>query len=158
MASFDRKLTATLSVLDEAEQTGWAAALQNNSDDLTRWLIYADWLEERGDSRSDIVRQIGGGKFYPKETSGLEPWGTRGNKPVRYISVWTWCRWPGHDSPHSRRQPPKADILPEELFDHLDGGDREGWVITSSIIHTYSSHMLAMQDVAKTLTRRHPLN
>jgi uncharacterized protein (TIGR02996 family) len=41
--------------LNENEQ-GFIDAIRANPNDLTLWLVYADWLEERGDPRAEQIR------------------------------------------------------------------------------------------------------
>jgi uncharacterized protein (TIGR02996 family) len=37
-------------------EAGFIEAIRQQSDDRSRWLIFADWLEERGDAHGELIR------------------------------------------------------------------------------------------------------
>jgi uncharacterized protein (TIGR02996 family) len=37
-------------------EAGFIEAIRQRSNDRGRWLIFADWLEERGDPRGELIR------------------------------------------------------------------------------------------------------
>lgn len=42
--------------LIKEDEQGFLAAIRKNPNDLDNWLVFADWLEERGDARSELIR------------------------------------------------------------------------------------------------------
>jgi uncharacterized protein (TIGR02996 family) len=59
------------------EEEGFVNTLKAHPEDMTTWLVYADWLEERDDPRSSLIRALTG----RKTTSNMK----------RVDEVWTWC-------------------------------------------------------------------
>src|SRR5437870_2674887 len=43
------------------DEHAWLTAIAREPADRVRWLIFADWLEERGDQRAEAVRACGSG-------------------------------------------------------------------------------------------------
>src|SRR5262245_50565621 len=37
-------------------EEGFLQAIRDEPDDLTHWLVFADWLEDHGDSRAEFIR------------------------------------------------------------------------------------------------------
>jgi uncharacterized protein (TIGR02996 family) len=37
-------------------EAGFIESIRERSDDRSRWLVFADWLEERGDPRGELIR------------------------------------------------------------------------------------------------------
>ena len=54
--------------MTEAE-AGFIEAIRERSDDRGRWLIFADWLEEQGDPRGELIRL----QVHLAELSGDDP-------------------------------------------------------------------------------------
>lgn len=53
----------------------FSAALDANPDDHHTRLVFADWLQERGDVRADGYRALGAGRVYPLSVRmGATPW------------------------------------------------------------------------------------
>lgn len=52
--------------------TPFDAAVLQNPDDVDTWAVFADWLEERGDPRAELMRLMPPGVTFPS-TSPLDP-------------------------------------------------------------------------------------
>jgi uncharacterized protein (TIGR02996 family) len=90
------RLTKHVEGLFPSEEIAFLHAIHANADNSTQKLVYADWLEERGDPRSDLMRT---GVEQLKKDGPVRRWGEQMHRqdiPSGYIPSenikWYWQR------------------------------------------------------------------
>ncbi len=61
------------------EEEGFAQAIKTNPKDMTAWLVYADWLQDRNDPRADLIRALAGKKTTKNMNALDQLWKTYAN-------------------------------------------------------------------------------
>ena len=108
------------------DEAAFRNAILAAPDDPLPKLIFADWLDERGDPRA----------------AGLRWLVERGVRPVHdaIADTWDWWSRPPREPDYYAGEDPKAAILPQELFVRLKGKPTDIW-------KGYASYIDALDDL-----------
>lgn len=52
------KFTNWIQLRESNEENGFAVRIKSQPKEMTNWLVYADWLQERDDPRAELIRTI----------------------------------------------------------------------------------------------------
>ena len=105
----------------------WAAVAERPDDDLPK-LVFADWLDERGDPRGACLRWL------------VE----RGVKPAYDFTEDTWDWWSRlpREPDYYKAEGVRLSVLPANLFRRLKGKPTDVW-------KGYSSYRTALYDLCR---------
>jgi uncharacterized protein (TIGR02996 family) len=59
--------------MNESSDPNFMQPLESNPKDMPTWLVYADWLEEQGDERHELIRGLVVFKKIEEKTMQLSP-------------------------------------------------------------------------------------